>query len=241
MMALTLCGALLCAAPAARAAEEPIGTVVGVPMRELDAFLRVNAVPGTDERGNPLPANNATVLHVAPEFNAAIATVALTRQDTGEPATSIYFPTFGNDTMSRLYRRSNAFDDWSFPRLIGEGFTAIVTVDVLQPSTGSWTPGTTKFLLVPWANVSEILAANPARRLRVVHQQRSQIGGGDRHVALMAVDRAGLLASDGAAVQIPARHYPADLGRLIRSLNRNVTLLGDDITGSLGETTIEVR
>jgi hypothetical protein len=241
MMVLMLGSVLLGTAVAAQAAEQPIGTVVGVPMWELDAFLRANALPGNDAWGNVLPANSVTVLHVAPEFNSSIATVAVTRQDTGQAAPSVYFPTFGNSDMARMYRQINAHDTWSPSRLVGEGYTAVVEVEVVQLATGSWTPGRTKFMLVPAEQMVEIVAANPPGTIRPVHRQRSQIGGGgnDREVVLMAIDATSLLASGAATVQIPsATIYPLDLARLIRSLNSNVSLQ-DPGPGPM--TTAEVR
>lgn len=241
MIALTLCGALLGVGASAQAQERPIGTVVGVPMWELDAFLRANAVPGSEPRGGLLPANDVTVLHIAPEFNSAIATVAVTRRGTGEAASSVYFPTFGNGEMSRIYRQINAEDDWSFPRLFGEGFTAVVKVNMTQSPTGTYTPGRTRFVILPTEYLNEIVASNPVGKIRIVHRQRAQIGGGNRAVVLAAIDGSSLLASGAATVQVPTVSYGQDLARLIRGLNSNVELQGLDTTGSGRATTIEVK
>jgi len=217
----TLCGALLGFAASAHAAEQPIGIVIGVPMWELDGFVRANAAPG----GN-LPANDVKVLHVTPEFNSAIATVAVTPRENDRAAEAVYFPTYGNGTMARIYRQINAADAWFFPQLIGEGYTSVLKVKVEQPYTGSYVPGKTRFMMVPWDAMSEIVAANPPGRIRLVHRQWARIGGGDIALALVAIAPSGRLAVETVTIHVPGQVYPLDLARLIRSLNPNVTLQG---------------
>lgn len=236
LMVAALCGSLLGLAASAHAAEQSIGTVVGVPMWELDSFVRANAAPG----GNRA-ANDVRVLHVAPEFNSAIATVAVTQRGTGRAAEAVYFPTFGNGTMARLYRQINADDAWSFPQLLGEGYSALVKVNVEQSYSGSYVPGKTRFMMVPWDALDEIVAANPPGQIRWVHRQRAHIGGGDIAVALMAIDPSGLLATDTVTVRVPGQVYPLDLARTIRSLNANVTLQGMDPSAGTATAMIEVH
>jgi hypothetical protein len=227
-------------AASAHAAEQAIGTVMGVPMWELESFIRANATPRVGPFGRTEPANDVRVLHVAPEFNSAIATVALTQRGTSQPAASVYFPTFGNGTMARLYRQINAEDQWSFPQLIGEGYTAVMKVTVQQPYTGSFVPGKTRFMLIPADALSEIVAANLPGRIRPVHRQRAHIGGGDMAVALVAIDPSGLLASDTVTIRVPGQVYPVDLSRTIRSLNSNAIPQGlDPSAGAMA--LIEVR
>lgn len=239
MTTLTLCGALLGVAVSARAADQPLGTVIGVPNWELEAFRRTNAVYG----------NNVTVLHVVPEYNTPItdiSSVSVTRSDTRGPAGTLYFPTYGNKPdgttidMSRMIRQINAYDSFSPSFLIGEGHTAIVRVDVLQSATGSFDPTRTRFLMLPGENLDEIRAANAGDKIRVVHRQRSQIGGGDREIVLVAIEANGLLASDTATVEIPAPgFFSQSVARLVQSLNRNVAPLGVAAPGT--PTTLEVR
>jgi hypothetical protein len=228
---VTLCGSLLGFATGAQAAEQAVGTVMGVPIWELDAFVRANALPGSNARGVSMPANDVTVLHVAPEFSSSIATVAITRRDNGQPARSVYFPTFGNRVMSRIYQQINAEDTWSVPELVGDNFNAVLKVEILQSPTGSYTPGQTRFLLVPAQFAPDIIAVNPQSRVRGVHRQRAHIGVGDQAVQLLAVESNGLLATDLVSIQIPGRTYGQDLARVIRSLNTNVTLQGIDVVG----------
>lgn len=240
MTGLALCGALLGSAVAAQA-DQHVGLVMGVTRHELPGFIAANALPGADKLGRPFPANNVTVLHVAPEFNEEIVTVAITRKDGNARATSVYFPTYGSGQIPRSYSLINAFDSWALPILIGEGHTQAMKVDVVQGGTGLYTPGTTRFLKLPGAFMGEIVASNPPGSLRVVHWQIAQVGAGDRQVALVAVEPDGRLASGNASVQVPGEIYPQNLARLVRSLNSNVTPLGTDITGSGRTTTLEVK
>jgi hypothetical protein len=240
MNGLALCGTLLGAAATAHA-QQPVGTVIGVPRWELGSFIAANAAPGTDRQGRVMPANTVTVLHVAPDFSSEIVTVGVTRQDGNQPAPSIYFPTYGNRDISRAYTLINAFDSWALPILIGEGSSAVLKMDVVQGATGFYTPGKTRFLLLPGEFMGEIMATNAPGTLRIVHWQRTQIGGANRDVALVAVEADGRLASGNASVQVPNAVYPNNLSRLVRSLNSNVTALGTDITGSGNSTTLEVK
>jgi hypothetical protein len=239
MTTLTLCGTLLGVAATAQAADQQLGTVIGVSNWELEAFRRVNAIYG----------NNVTVLHVVPEFNTPtldISSVSVTRRDTGGPAGTIYFPTYGHKRdgvsldITPTLRQINAFDSLSPAFIIGEGHTAIAQVEVLQSATGSYDPVTTRFLMLPAENLDEIRATNPLGKVRVVHRQRSQIGGGNREIVLVAVEANGLLASDTATVDVPApRFYTQSVSRLVQSLNRNVAPLGVAAPGT--PTTLEVR
>jgi hypothetical protein len=236
LIAAAVCGMVLGLTIPARAAEQPIGTVIGVPMGELDGFVRANSMPGANH-----PANDVRVLHVAPEFNSAIATVAVIQRENGHAAAAVYFPTFGNKTPSRIYRQINADDVWSFPLLIGEGYSAVMKMNIEQPYTGDYVPGKTRFMIVPWEAINEIIAANPPGRLRLVHRQRAHIGAGDVAVALVAVDPSGLLATNTVQVRIPAAVFPNDLPRRIRSLNSNVDLQGMDPTAGTPTAVLEVR
>lgn len=244
MTLLTLCGALLTLTVPVVAAEQPIGTVVGVPASELDGFIRANAFPGNDTWKRPLPANSVTVLHIAPEFNSAIVTVGVTRRSNGQPAESVYFPTFGNEEMSGIYRRINADDVWTFAQRFGEGYNAVMKVDITQPYTGTYTPGVTRFLIVPWESVAELKAVNPRVKMTEVHRQRAHVGGGDRIVQLLAIHlatAAGGLAAAPVTLQIPNRVYGQNLAGTIRNLNSNVAINGVEVNGSGTVTTIEIR
>jgi hypothetical protein len=226
-----LCAVLLGVAAAAQA-QQPIGTVIGVPGRDLNLFVNTNAVFG----------NSVTTLHVAPDGNASIVTVAIRRSATGEPAVSLYFPTYGSREISREYQQINPFDSWSFHQLIGDGASAVLRADVAQSNTGIYLPGRTRFVMLPWLSFWEIVAANPPGKLRYVHRQRARIGGPELDVALAAIDGNSLLASGAALVNIPAPQvFGQNLAKLVRSLNSNVTLLDQDVSGTGMMTTIEVR
>jgi hypothetical protein len=239
LIALTLCGTLLGVTAPAQAADQQLGTVIGVSNWELEAFRRVNAIYG----------NNVTVLHVLPEYYSPvldISSVSVTRNDTGGPAGTLYFPTYGNKLdgvpldITQELRRINAFDSLSPAFIIGEGHTAIAKVEVLQSATGSFDPVTTRFLMLPGEHLDEIVAQNPKGKVRVVHRQRAQIGGTNREVILVAVEANGLLATDTATVDVPAPgFYTQSVSRLVQSLNRNVAPQGVAAPGT--PTTLEVR
>lgn len=246
---LALLGAAMLAFPAAaQAQEQPIGTVVGVPGWEFNDFVRVNASPGVDNFRRPLPANNVTVLHTAPEFNSTIVTVAVTRQDSGQPARMVYFPTFGNRigpddyVRSRIYDQINAFDNtWSRSQVFGLYHNAVLGMEIAQEYPGTWEPGKTRFLLVPWDAVGEILAVNPSVKMTLVHRQVAHIGGGDHVVQLLAIQANGRLATSTATARIPTRIPGGGLVGQIQRLNPNVKVTSVDATGTYPITTIEVR
>jgi hypothetical protein len=213
MRHLAALGGALCALMAASGADaRPIGTVVGVPSWELNRFVQVNTFPPFGE-----PANNVTVLHVSPEFNAAIVTVALTRRGTGLPAASFYVPSFGTDEIARIWRQINAADAWSLGRQVSSSYGNVLKVLVNQPYAGNYTPGLTRFLIVPADALAEVVGANPQAGLRRVHRQWAHIGGGDLAVELLAMEGARNL-------QIPEHVYGVSLARQIAGLNRNVSL-----------------
>jgi hypothetical protein len=227
-----LCGALLGVAASVQAAEQPLGTVIGVPMWELDAFRNANTSYGNDVR----------VLHRAPEFHTPIldiVSVGVTRRDTGGPAGTLYFPTYGNRPngtqldMSRMFRLINPYDSLFPSFVIGEGHTAVVRVGVLQSATGSFDPVTTRFLKLPGEDLYEIIGMNPRGKIRLVHRQRAQIGGSNREVALVAIEANGPLASDTATLEVPIpRVYSQSPARLVRSLNYNVTIRDAVVPGA---------
>jgi hypothetical protein len=232
MTLVTLWGALLSLTVLAQAQEQRIGTVVGVPLIELDAFAQANAMPGVDSFGRLLVPNSVRVLHVSREFNSGIATVAVTRRGSSQPAIGVYFPTYGNGDMSRLYEQINANDFWTHPQLFGRGSQAVLKVNVVQQDPGTFVPGGTRFLLVPWASVNSIIAANRLANIRLVHNQRALIGAGNLNVELLAVD-----PSSALHLRIP----DPDVARLILRLNPNVATQNGAVGGGSTITTLTVR
>jgi hypothetical protein len=228
MRHLAALGGALCALMAAADAR-PIGTVVGVPSWELNRFVQVNTFPPFGE-----PANNVTVLHVSPEFNAAIVTVALTRRGTGLPAATLYVPTYGTDTIARIWRQINAADVWSLGRKLASGYGSVLKVGVSQPYAGNYTPGLTRFVIVPSEALADVVAANPRAGLRRVHRQVAHIGGGDLAVELLAMEGA-------RSLLIPERVYGVSLARQIVGLNRNVSLRAVASTATGGLALIQVQ
>jgi hypothetical protein len=86
-------------------------------------------------------------------------------------------------------------------------------------------------VLLPWQNFWEIVAANPAGKVRLVHRQRARNGGLD--VAFAAVDGNSLLASGAATVSLPApQAYGQNVTALIGALNRNVSIVRGGASGT---------
>jgi hypothetical protein len=248
MMGAILLGAMLALPASAQAQEQQIGTVVGVPMTEYDAFVRVNALPGVDELEQPLPANRVTLLHQEPEFNSAIATVAVTRQDTGQPAGLVYFPTFGNRDASGDYLRSSLYDQInaddavrSQPQVFGSGYDAVLGIEIGQNDPGTYEPGKTRFMMVPSDSTSDILAVNPSVKMTLVHRQRAYIGGGDLDVQLLAIHPDDQLGTAAPSVGIPTLIPGGDLLTLIQALNPNLDVQSTDVSGQFPMTLIEVQ
>jgi hypothetical protein len=225
----TLCGALCALTISASAAERPIGTAVGVPSWELDSFVRANNFPPSGQ-----PANNVTVLHTSPEFNAAIVTVAVTERSTGQPSGVIYVPTYGSDALARIYRQINDQDAWSLGQKVGSSISSVLKVRVSQPNTGSYEPGVTRFLMVPSEALAAILDVNPGAKLAQVHQQRAHIGSANLAVELLAVEGT-------SSLQILEQIPGVSLAREIAGLNANVSLRATAVTDRGAMATIEVR
>jgi hypothetical protein len=224
-----VCGALCALTVSAYAAEQPIGTVVGVPAFELDGFIRANSFPPGGQ-----PANTVTVLHKSLEFSSEIFTVAVTLGGSGQPAPAIYVPTYGNGQIARIYQQINDSDVWSNARELGSGYSNVMKVQLSQPGTGSYEPGATHFLMVPEEALPEIVAANPQAQLTRVHRQRAHIGGGNLAVELLAL-------TGTSSLLIPERVYGRSLAREIAGLNANVSLRAVASTSTAGMATIEVR
>src|SRR5688500_2727234 len=139
LTALSLCG-VLCASTAAQAQPLRIGTVLGVPVNQLEAFRRANTSIGRGVGGDLVVPNEVTVLHlsaVAGEpIHTAIATVSITRSDNGQKAWRVFFPQNPDGSISPLYRLINAGDIFTNPRNLVTSAGAVLQMDVRQPDTG---------------------------------------------------------------------------------------------------------
>jgi hypothetical protein len=225
----TVCGVLCGLTISAFAAEQPIGTVVGIPAFDLDNFVRANTTPPSGE-----PANTVTVLNNSPEFATPTFTVAVTQSSTGQPATTIYLPSYGSDSIPKIYQQINDRDILSKVSKLGSGITSILKVKVSQLSTGSYEPGQTRFLLVPLDALEAILDVNPDGTLARVHQQRTHVGAGNLAVELLAV-------TGTSSLLIPERMYGVSLARTIAGMNANVSLRSVAVTDRGAVATIEVQ
>lgn len=225
MTLVALCGAMLALTAAAPAQAQTIGTVIGVPAGDLANFEQVNASPGLDQFGQPLPPNDVTLLNTSPvagdPFDTAIATVSVTDQATGQRATQVYFPVDENGDVSPLYALINPNDSFANSLLVNTGNTPVLLVNVVQPDTGNLDLTRTRFLLVPADRVGSLEVTNPSVKFTTVHIQQTSVNGQLLTVALVAID-----VNDAGSILVPSQA----LADLIQALNSNVVV--QDVTGS---------
>jgi hypothetical protein len=223
MMLVLLCAALWQLTATAYAQFPKIGTVLGVPLADLDNFRRANTATGVDPLGQRVPPNDVTLLHVSPEagppFNTAIATVSVTSSVTGETTWRVFFPLRGDGTLSPLYEQINASELFANPRIIHTDTMDVVQMDVYQRDlvrgdTSGLNLEAIRYLLVPDAGMDRLQTENPLAQITSVHLQRMPLGSQLLWVRLVAID----LRSASRLV------LPGDLASTILALNSNVTL-----------------
>jgi hypothetical protein len=206
---------------AAHAQQTQTGTILGVPIAELERFRLANATEGVDSFGQPLLPNDVTVLHVSAAagspFNTEIATVSVTTRAGAQKAWRISFPLSGDGLISPLYAQINANDFFVQPRVIGSGHGAALQVDVRQNRTGSLPLESLRFLLVPADAVDRLASGNPRARLTTLHLQRSAVGS-----RLLWVQ---LIDAEGASQFM----IPGDLASDIQALNTNLTVTSGNL------------
>lgn len=224
MTVLTLCG-VLCATTVAQAQPLKIGTVLGVPVSELDSFRRANTTIGKGIAGDLVPANDVTVLHISSvagePIHSAIATVSITRSDNGQKAWRVFFPQNLDGSVSSSYRLINAGDVFTNPVHLVTRAGAVVQMDVRQAPTEEIDMERVRFLLLPSFAYATLQNDNPKARITVLHTQQMTNNFGAFAVQLVAVD-----LDHARQLKIPS-----SLGGTIRALNTNLQPLG----GSLAE------
>jgi hypothetical protein len=220
-----LCGAMLTMTAAAPAQAQTIGKVIGVPADDLANFQQVNASPGVDQFGQPLPPNDVTVLNTSPvvgdPFNTAIVTVSITDPASGQGASQIYFPIDANGEVSPLYALINANDSFANSLLINTGDTPVLLVNVGQSDTGNLDLTRTRFLLVPADRVGSLEVTNPSVEFTTVHIQQTSVNSQILAVALVGID-----VNDAGNIQVPSQA----LADLVQALNSNVVV--QNVAGS---------
>jgi hypothetical protein len=214
----TLCGLFCALTPAAHAQPARIGTVLGIPISDLESFRLANAASGVNSLCEVQRPNEITVLHVSPAagspLNTVIATVSITTADSGQKAWRVCFPMHGGGTISPLYNQINANDFFLNPRILDGGNMAAVQVDVRQSSIRELELERARFLLVPATAVRRLESENPAARIAPLHLQRMAVGSQLLWVQLVAID--------GASAN--ELRLPSDLASEIQALNTNLTV-----------------
>jgi len=202
----------------AYAASGKIGTVLGIPLSELEAFRRANTIIGSGFYGERVPANDVAVLHVsAPAgepINGAIATVSVTQQGTDLKAWRVYFPQRGDNSISPLYQYINARDSFTNPRPLITNVGGVVQMDVRQENTGSFDLDSVRFMLLPASAYGSLAVENPRARFEVVHSQVMTNNFGPFFAQLVAID---LDAAQGLKI-------PVSMSAMVQALNSNLSV-----------------
>jgi hypothetical protein len=202
-----------------------IGTVLGVPLNQLDAFRRANTTIGSGVAGDGVPANDVTVLHLSAvagaPINSAIATVSITRSDNGQKAWRVFFPQNADGSISPLYRLINPGDFFTNPRNLITTAGPVLQMDVRQADTGSFDLDGVRFLLLPSFAYAGLQTENPNVRFQVVHTQQMTNNFGAFSVQLVAIDFA----------HAQELMVPSSMIGTVRALNSNLRT----ISGTLAE------
>lgn len=207
-LSLTILAVAGTIAPAsAQLPERKVGTVLGLPLKDFGTFIAGNVIRG----------NNVNFLHLsqlaAGNFNSQIVTVGVTQRNTGEPATTVYIPTYGTGKVPQVYKQINVNDTLIEQTAVGFGNTQVAQVEVNQQNTATYVPGATRFLLVPSEGVDELQAVNEQTNINQLHLQQTAIGDANTQVALVGVNQA-----NAANLQIPGEA----LVNAITNINTNV-------------------
>jgi hypothetical protein len=236
MTVVTLGGMLWGLAAPLHAQEQKIGTVLGVPLAELDRFEEANASPGLDRSGRLVPSNTVRILHVSPvagsPFNTAIATVSVTLTEGGAKAQQVYFPLQANGGISPLYAQINAYDSFLNAEIVTLGGRAVLQVDVHQDDPRNLDLSRTRFILVPADRVGSLEVTNPSVKFTSVHRQRISLGDNLLWVDLVAIDE-----GDASNILIPS----VDLADAMLALNSNIVVQNSTGSSFYQVTTVAVR
>lgn len=225
MTVLTLCGALCAAATPAQAESLRIGTVLGIPVTELEAFRRANTIIGTGFFGERVPANDVVVLHISAvagaPINSAVATVSITQQGTNQKAWRVYFPQRADNSISPLYQYINARDVFTNPRSLITNVGGVLQMDVRQENTGNFDVEGVRFMLLPTSAYGTLAVENPSARFEVVHTQVMTSNFGPFLTQLVAID---LDSAQGLKI-------PISMTGTIQALNSNLSIGPGNLAG----------
>lgn len=235
MAAGMVCGLVLALTAAAQAQERAVGTVVGVPLSQYGGFVARNAFPGLGPNFLPIPGNNTNFLHtsqfIAGSFNTAVVTAGVVQRNNSQPADRVYFPapgaTPGQAQVPAIYRDLNFSDIYTDQTVIGSGNTAVIAVDVQQQNSGSYVPGSTRFMKLPIGVLEPTRGANSGVNINQIHTQQTIIGNNNQAVAVVGVSQEN---ASGLKVQGPTRDVLAASDININVIVTNQVLIGDGNT-----------
>jgi len=210
--------------------ERPIGTVVGLPLRDFGPFLAANITRG----------NNVNFLHLsqtaAGELNTQIVTVGVLQRNTNQPANTMYIPTRGTGAVPEIYKQINVNETFVEQTAIGFGNTQVAQVDVRQVNElaeqRTYMPGVTRFFLVPANGLPELKSANVQKNINRVEVIQTAVGEENTQVALVAVDQ-----RNASNIRVPGEA----LGNVMININTNVVIQTAVGSGNTQVATIGVR
>lgn len=219
-MALTLTGA---------AQARPIGTAMGMPLRNYVPFLAANAARG----------NNVNALHlsqvVAGNLNTAVMTVGVNQNNQTAPAEKVYIPAPGATTVAdaqpheAIYEQINASDQYIDQTIVGNGNNAALQVDINQQNSGNYTPVVDRFMQVPDFAAGPTQAVNASNGININNAHLQQTVVGNNNTAVMTV---GVNQNNASNLKVYA---PADqaakLAVALPAVNVNVQVVNQVIIG----------
>jgi hypothetical protein len=219
--------ALALAGPAQAQVVQPVGKVVGLPLSEYARFLVANI----------LQQRSVRFLHLsnvgAGPLNSAIVTVSVTQNNGTQPTETVFIPTPGATTVAQArpfltaYQQVNAPDTYVVRRVVNSVGNSAMEVIIKQGKSGTYTPGATRWCLVPEYAKTLTVKSNPGVKINFAHRRQVVIGGKKVMVAL-----AGVPVTNAVDFKVAApEKQQADLLAMLPTLNTNVNTTACAVDG----------
>jgi len=211
-----ICGMALTLTSVAHA-QRPVGTEVGMHLKQYAPFLVANI---TRQK-------NVNFLHLSQvivgEGNNAVVTAGVNQANNTQPSPTVYFPAPGG-TMDPKFKQINVNDQYINQTIVGNGNNAVAQVDVNQSNTGTYTPGQTRWLLLPATGVDDVQAVNSQVNINNTHLEQVAVGNNNNLLAVVNTNQANNLSLPGSPTA------PGSLANIAVNINTNVivqTVVGD--------------
>jgi hypothetical protein len=209
-----LCATVSLTGSAHAQAKKPLGAVLTVPIQSIGHIFALNAFQ-----------HNVNILQVSQaavgSFNTQVATISVAQRNSGptsRPAPTLFckLPKQWLPAIQQINDNTTIIDQTA----VGNGNTQVATVEVGQ-SNATYTPGLTRFMLVPVAALGPFQQLNQ-QNFNVVHVSQLAIGDGNTQVAAVAVDQ-----SNAAGLK-----FPGDFLGTLSQLNNNVAVVNQTAVGN---------